>query len=149
MFQQLSRFTISQQPPLSAPLRLMIPASRSFLICFSTPRDDISISIAISVADIVGLFFIKSSILSELFLFLSELFEAVSELSQHPSCTRILTNLLEELIQCILNSANELVVNEVYVLQNGKCTNFANDSGKQTIRYFRVVPDDQELVCKL
>ena len=49
----------------------------------------------------------------------------------------------------ILNSANELVVNEVYVLQNGKCTNFANDSGKQTIRYFRVVPDDQELVCKL
>ena len=57
--------------------------------------------------------------------------------------------LLAELIQCILNSANGLVVNEVYVLQNGKCTNFANDSGKQTIRYFRVVPDDQELVCKL
>ena len=28
-------------------------------------------------------------------------------------------------------------------MQNGKCTNFANDSGKQTIRYFRVVPDDQ------
>ena len=24
----------------------------------------------------------------------------------------------------ILNSANELVVNEVYVLQNGKCTNW-------------------------
>ena len=48
------------------------------MICFSTPRDDISISIAISAADIVGLFFIKSSILSELFL--SELFETVSEL---------------------------------------------------------------------
>ena len=58
-------------------------------------------------------------------------------------------NLLAKLIQCILNSANGLVVNEVYVLQNGKCTNFANDSGKQTICYFRVVPDDQELVCKL
>ena len=39
------------------------------------------------------------------------------------------------------NSANGLVVNEVYVLQNGKCTNFANDSGKQTIRYFLVVPE--------
>ena len=26
-------------------MRFMIPASRSFLICFSTPRDDISISI--------------------------------------------------------------------------------------------------------
>ena len=38
------------------------------------------IFIAISAADIVGLFFIKSSILSELFLFLSELFEVVSEL---------------------------------------------------------------------
>lgn len=49
----------------------------------------------------------------------------------------------------ILNSANELVVNEVYVLQNGKCTNFADDSGKQTIRYFRIVSDGQELVCKL
>ena len=50
---------------------------------------------------------------------------------------------------CGLDVHNGLVVNEVYVLQNGKCTNFANDSGKQTIRYFRVVPDDQELVCKL
>ena len=59
----------------------MIPASLSFLICFSTPRDDISISIAISAADIVGLFLIKSRILSELFLFLSELFEDLSELS--------------------------------------------------------------------
>ena len=39
------------------------------------------------------------------------------------------------------NSANGLVINEVYVLQNGKCTNFANDSGKQTIRYFLVVPE--------
>ena len=39
------------------------------------------------------------------------------------------------------NSANGLVVNEVYVLQNGKCTNFANDSGKQNIRYFLVVPE--------
>ena len=58
----------------------MTPASLSFFICFSTPRDDISISIAISAADIVGLPFIKSSILSELFLFLSELFEDVSEL---------------------------------------------------------------------
>ena len=68
-----------------------------FLICFSTPRDDISIFIAISAADIVGLFFIKSSILSELFLselfevvselflFLSELFEAVSELNNWKS----------------------------------------------------------------
>ena len=56
---------------------------------------------------------------------------------------------MAELILCILNSANGLVVNEVYILQNGKCTNFANDSGKQTIRYFRVVLDDQELVCKL
>ena len=46
-------------------------------------------------------------------------------------------------------SPTGLVVNEVYVLQNGKCTNFANDSGKQTIRYFRIVPDNQELVCKL
>ena len=51
--------------------------------------------------------------------------------------------------QTWVNSANGLVVNEVYVLQNGKCTNYANDSGKQTIRYFRIVPDDQELVCKL
>ena len=48
-----------------------------------------------------------------------------------------------------LNSANGLVVDEVYVLQNGKCTNFADDSGKQTIRYFRIVSDGQELVCKL
>lgn len=53
----------------------MIPASLSFLICFSTPSDDMSIFIAISAADIVGLFLIKSRILSELFLFLSELFE--------------------------------------------------------------------------
>ena len=57
--------------------------------------------------------------------------------------------LLAKLSQCILNSTNGLVVNEVYVLQNGKCTIFANDSGKQAIRYFRIVPDDQELVCKL
>ena len=63
--------------------------------------------------------------------------------------TDLYSYLLAELIQRILNSANGLVVNEVYVFQNGKCTNFANDSGKQTIRYFRVVPDDQELVCKL
>ena len=41
--------------------------------------------------------------------------------------------LLAKLSQCILNSTNGLVVNEVYVLQNGKCTNFVNDSGKQTI----------------
>ena len=34
-------------------------------------------------------------------------------------------------------------------LQNGKCTNFANYSGKQTIRYFRIISDDQKLVCKL
>ena len=61
----------------------------------------------------------------------------------------LLYNLLAELIKCVLNSANGRVVNEVYVLQNGKCTNFANDPGKQTIRYFRIVPDDQELVCKL
>ena len=33
-------------------------------------------------------------------------------------------NLLAELIQCILNSTNGLVVNEVYVWQNSKCTNF-------------------------
>ena len=51
-----------------------MPVSRSFLICFSTPRADISISIAISAADIDGLFLIKSKILSELFFFLSELF---------------------------------------------------------------------------
>ena len=56
--------------------------------------------------------------------------------------------LLAKLSQCILNSTNGLVVNEVYVLQNGKCTIFANDSGKQAIRYFCVVPDDQELACK-
>ncbi len=56
---------------------------------------------------------------------------------------------LAELIYCILNSANGLVVNEVYVLQDGDRTNFANDSGKQTIRYFRIISDDQELVCKL
>ena len=37
----------------------------------------------------------------------------------HAACC----DLLAELIQCILNSANGLVVNEVYVLQNGKCTN--------------------------
>ena len=49
--------------------------------------------------------------------------------------------LLAELIKCILNSAHWLVDNEVYVLQNGKCTNFANDSGKQNIRYFLVVPE--------
>ena len=30
--------------------------------------------------------------------------------------------LLAKLSQCILNSTNGLVVNEVYVLQNGKCT---------------------------
>ena len=35
----------------------------------------------------------------------------------------------------VILSANGLVVDEVYVLQNGKCTNFADDSGKQTIRY--------------
>ena len=58
-------------------------------------------------------------------------------------------NLLAELIQCILNSANGFVVNEVYVLQNGKCTDLANDSGKQNNRCFRIVPDDQEQVCKL
>ena len=40
--------------------------------------------------------------------------------------------LLAKLSQCILNSTNGLVVNEVYVLQNGKCTIFANDSGKQS-----------------
>ena len=50
---------------------------------------------------------------------------------------------------CGLDVHNGLVVNEVYVLQNGKCTNFAEDSGKQTIRYFRIVSDGQELVCKL
>ena len=59
----------------------MIPASLSFLICFSTPRDDISISIAISAADIVGLFLIKSRILSELFEDLSELSGCISELA--------------------------------------------------------------------
>lgn len=32
--------------------------------------------------------------------------------------------LLAKLSQCILNSTNGLVVNEVYVLQNSKCTNF-------------------------
>ena len=50
---------------------------------------------------------------------------------------------------CGLDVHNGLVVNEVYVLQNGKCTNFANDSGKQSIRYFCVGSDDQELVCEL
>lgn len=34
--------------------------------------------------------------------------------------------LLAKLSQCILNSTNGFVVNEVYVLQNGKCTIFAN-----------------------
>lgn len=48
-----------------------------------------------------------------------------------------------------MHSDNGLVVNEVYVLQDGKCPSFANDSGKQTIRYFRIVPNNQELVCKL
>ena len=61
----------------------------------------------------------------------------------------IYTNPLAELIKCILNSANGPVVNEVYILQNGECTNFANDFGKQTIRYFLIISDDQELVCKL
>lgn len=32
--------------------------------------------------------------------------------------------LLAKLSQCILNSTNGLVVNEVYVLQNSKCTNY-------------------------
>lgn len=41
------------------------------------------------------------------------------------------------------------VVNEVYILQNCKCTNFTNDFGKQTIRYFCIVSDDKELVYKL
>ena len=71
---------ISQQPPKSAPLRLIIPDSRSFLICFSTPRDDMSIFIAISAADILGSLLIKSRILSELLGFLSELFVFLSEL---------------------------------------------------------------------
>ena len=61
----------------------------------------------------------------------------------------LMTDLLAELIQCILNSTNRLVVYEIYVLENGECTNFANNYSKQTIRYFSIVPDDQELVCKL
>ena len=51
-----------------------------------------SIFIAISAADILGLLLIKSRILSELFAFLSELFvflsellDLVSELFSHPS----------------------------------------------------------------
>ena len=122
----------------------LIPASRSFLICFSTPRELMPISMAIPAADILGFCLIRSSIFSELFEVFSELFEVFSELpvlfsepkptvsilssellrdvpelsdfvselsglvselfglvpelSQHPSCTRILTNLLAELI---------------------------------------------------
>lgn len=51
--------------------------TREVFICFAAPRDDKSICIAISVADIVGFFLINSNILSELFSY-------VSELSVHP-----------------------------------------------------------------
>ena len=38
-----------------------------------------------------------------------------------------------------------LVINIVDVLQHGQRTNFANDSGKQSVCYLSIVPDDQEL----
>ena len=56
---------------------------------------------------------------------------------------------LAELIQCILNSADRLVIDKIYILKNGKCTDFANDSGKQTVCYLSIVSYDQKLVCKL
>ena len=51
----------------------LIPASRSFLICFSTPRELMPISMAIPAADILGFCLISSSIFSELFEVFSEL----------------------------------------------------------------------------
>lgn len=69
-------------------MRLMTPSSRSFLICFSTPREDMSILIAISAADMEGLCLIKSRTLSELFCFLSELFFVLSELLQINLCSQ-------------------------------------------------------------
>ena len=51
----------------------LIPASRSFLICFSTPRKLMPISMAIPAADILGFCLISSSIFSELFEVFSEL----------------------------------------------------------------------------
>ena len=56
---------------------------------------------------------------------------------------------LAELIQCILDPADGLVVSEFHILQDGKCTNLANDSGKQTVCNLCIASDDQELVCKL
>ena len=51
-------------------------------------------------------------------------------------------NPLAELNQCILNFSNWFSVNIVYILQRGQCTNFADDSGKQSFCTFSVVPND-------
>lgn len=48
--------------------------------------------------------------------------------------------LLAKLSQCILNSTNGLVVNEVYVLQNSKCTNF--------VRHLIVASPGEEAISK-
>lgn len=48
--------------------------------------------------------------------------------------------LLAKLSQCILNSTNGLVVNEVYVLQNSKCTNF--------VRHLIVAAPGEEAISK-
>ena len=37
----------------------------------------------------------------------------------------------------------------VYVLKNRKCTNFPDDSGKQSFGLFRIIPDHHELVAEL
>lgn len=56
---------------------------------------------------------------------------------------------LAELNQRVLNPSNGLIVNVVNVLQCGQRTHFANDSGKQTACFYRIVSYDKELFCKL
>lgn len=38
---------------------------------------------------------------------------------------------------------------KVYILQDGEGADFADDSGKQTLRYFCIISDDDEPVCLL
>ena len=56
---------------------------------------------------------------------------------------------LAELKQRIFNSANGLFVFVVNILEDCKCANLPDDLGKQSIRIFRIIPYNHELVTQL
>lgn len=58
-------------------------------------------------------------------------------------------NPLAELIQRILNPANRSVVYIINILQDCKCADFPNDSGKQSQCLLSIVSEEHEVITKL